>query len=207
MAHLNPQCSEQDQVFQKYLDRAITEIHELGAELTACGFCEHDANRPALGTGHPLADVMLIKWAPTAEELEHGVAFHGPAGDAIMASINRLGVDPLDIYGTNAIKCATHATECQLERCTEWLVREVQIVEPRLLVIMGTEALAAVNALGVPDAATIEAVPGDLQQWTHTCDAIWCPDIDRSLERPASKTAFWRAFRSLGEWYADKPPF
>ena len=52
-----------------------------------------------------------------------------------------------------------------------------------------------------------EALPGDVQPWTHTCDAIWCPDIDRSLERPASKTAFWQAFRSLGEWYADKPPF
>jgi uracil-DNA glycosylase family 4 len=208
MAHLNPQCSEDDQVFQKYLDRAITDIHMLGDEICACGYCEHDApNARTLGTGHPLADVMMIKWTPTEDELEHGVAFHGRSGDAIRRSVDRLSVDPLDLYGTNSIKCATEPTDCQLERCTEWLLREIQIVEPKLLVIMGVESLATVNSLGVPGAATVEAMPGEIQTWTHTCEAIWCPDIDKSLDRPASKEAFWRAFRTLGQWYDDKPPF
>lgn len=207
MAHLNPQRSDDDQVFSRYLDRAITDIHALGEEICACGSCEHDHPHRALGTGHPLADIMMIKWAPTEGELDHGVAFHGRAGEAIRRSVERLAVDPLDLYGTNSIKCATEPTACQLERCTHWLLREIRIVEPKLLVVMGVEALAAVNSLDVPDAEVLEALPGEVQRWTHTCEALWCPDIDRSLDRPASKAAFWRAFRALGDWYADKPPF
>ena len=65
----------------------------------------------------------------------------------------------------------------------------------------------AINELQVPDASQLEAVAGRVQRWTHTCEAIWCPDIDESLDRPASKQAFWKAFRVVGEWYAEKPPF
>jgi uracil-DNA glycosylase len=208
MAHLHPNRADDDQVFQKYLDRAIVDIHALGDDIGACGMCEHDDSmRRVLGTGHPLADVMLVKYAPVRSELDEGVAFHGRAGEAIRRSVERLAVDPLDLYGTNCIKCASHPTDCMRERCPEWLLREIRIVEPKLLVIMGTPSLEAVNALGVPDAWTLDPTPGVVQRWTHACEAIWCPDIDDSLDRPASKQAFWRAFRVLGEWYAEKPPF
>lgn len=207
MSHLNPHASDHDQVFQKYLDRAITEIHALGDEISACGRCTHDDDARVLGTGHPLADIMLVKWAPLPAELDEGVAFHGRAGEAIRRSMERLAVDPLDLYGTNCIKCASEPTPCMTDRCPDWLHREIRIVEPKLLVVMGHEALGAVNALPVDDAQRIEARPGELQRWTHTCEALWCPDIDDSLDRPASKQAFWRAFRTLGDWYAEKPPF
>ncbi|MCW2959686.1 MAG: Uracil-DNA glycosylase-like protein [Thermoleophilia bacterium] len=208
MSHLNPHASDDDQVAQRYLDRAIVDIHALGDDIGACGRCEHDeSGSRVLGTGHPMADIMLIKWAPGADELDEGVAFNGRAGDAIRRSVERLAVDPLDLYGTNCIKCSTTPTACMRDRCPEWLLREIRIVEPKLIVVMGHEALAAVNGLEQPEATRLDALPGELQRWTHTCEAIWCPDIDQSLDRPASKQAFWRAFRTLGSWYADKPPF
>lgn len=208
MAHLHPHRADHDQVFQKYLDRAIVDIHALGDDIAACGRCEHDASGlRVLGTGHPLADVMLVKWRPERAELDEGVAFHGRSGEAIRRSIERLAVDPLDLYGTNCIKCSSQPTTCMRERCPEWLLREIRIVEPKLLVVMGSDALDAVNELGVPDASRLEARAGEIQRWTHACDAAWCPDIDCSLDRPASKQAFWRAFRVVGEWYAEKPPF
>ena len=208
MAHLHPNRADDDQVFQKYLDRAITDIHALGDEIGACGLCEHDAaGLRALGTGHPLADIMLVKWSATRGELDQGVAFHGRAGEAMRASAERLAIDPLDLYGTNCIKCASQPTDCMRDRCPEWLLREIRIVEPKLLVVMGAPAIDAINALEVQGAGRLEARPGEVQRWTHACEAVWCPDIDDSLERPASKQAFWRAFRVVGEWYAEKPPF
>jgi uracil-DNA glycosylase family 4 len=208
MAHLHPHRADEDMVFQKYLDRAIVDIHSLGDDIGSCGLCDHDeTGRRVLGTGHPLADVMLVKWRPVSSELDEGVAFNGRAGEAIRRSVERLQVDPLDLYGTNCIKCSATPTPCQRERCPEWLLREIRIVEPKLLVIMGHEAIATVNGLDVPDAWQLEPTPGVVQRWTHACEAIWCPDIDDSLDRPASKQAFWRAFRVLGEWYAEKPPF
>lgn len=208
VTHLHPHRADDDQVFQKYLDRAIVDIHALGDEIGACGRCEHEEpGARVLGTGHPLADVMLVKWRPDHAELAEGVAFHGRAGDAIRRSVERLDIDPLDLYGTNCIKCASHPTPCQRERCPEWLLREVRIVEPKVLVVMGEPSLDAINALEVADSTRLEATPGRVQRWTHACDAIWCPDIDDSLDRPASKQAFWRAFRTLGDWYAERPPF
>ncbi|MCW2925097.1 MAG: Uracil-DNA glycosylase-like protein [Thermoleophilia bacterium] len=207
MAHLHPNRADDDQVFQKYLDRAIVDIHALGDDIGACGLCEHDGDLRVLGTGHPLADVMLVKWSPSSEELDHGVAFHGRAGEAVRRSVERLAIDPLDLYGTNCIKCSSRPTPCMQDRCPSWLLREVRIVEPKLLVVMGEESLDAVNALEVPDASRLEPRAGDVQRWTHACEAVFCPDIDDSLDRPASKQAFWRAFRAVGEWYAEKPPF
>lgn len=209
MAHLHPNRAEHDQVFQKYLDRAIVDIHALGDEIEACGLCDHDQPHDGrvLGTGHPLADVMLLKYSPTSAELDEGVAFHGRSGEAIRRSVERLAVDPLDLYGTNCIKCSAEPTPCMRERCPGWLLRELRIVEPKLLVVMGAAALAAVNALDREEARPLAPSPGEVQRWTHTCEAIWCPDIDESLDRPASKQVFWQAFRTLGAWYADKPPF
>lgn len=208
MSHLHPHRADADQVFQKYLDRAISQINELGDEIASCGLCDHDGDATrVVGTGHPLADVMMIKYTPTICELDEGVAFFGPAGEAILKSVARLNVDPLDLYGTNCIKCSSVPTPCMHERCPAWLSREISIVGPKLLMVMGHDALAVVNALDQPDATTLIAEPATLQRWSHTCQALWCPDIDDSLERPASKQAFWRAFRALGDWYADKPPW
>lgn len=206
MAHLHPHRFDDDQVSQKYLDRAIVEIHSLGDEIGACGLCEHDESR-VLGTGHPLADVLLLKWAPTQRELADGVAFSGRSGEAIRRSVERIGVDPLDLYGTNCIKCSTAPTPCMRERCPSWLLREIRIVEPKLLVIMGELSLEALNGLEVQDASQVEAKECEVQRWTHACDAIWCPDIDKSLDRSDAKKRFWRSFRSVGEWYAERPPF
>ena len=33
------------------------------------------------------------------------------------------------------------------------------------------------------------------------------PSIDDALDEESAKRAFWTAFRKLGEWYADFPPY
>ena len=48
---------------------------------------------------------------------------------------------------------------------------------------------------------------GEVQSFTPTIDAIFVPDIDASLDSEASKRAFWRNFRALGDWYAELPPY
>jgi uracil-DNA glycosylase len=48
---------------------------------------------------------------------------------------------------------------------------------------------------------------GELQKLTPTTDALYTPDIDDSLDSEESKREFWTAFRVLGEWYADLPPY
>ena len=72
-----------------------------GDELARAGDALHV---PVLGSGHPLADVFLLKWSPQPSEIQEGVAFFGRAGQALLKSLQRLGVDPLAVYGTNCLK-------------------------------------------------------------------------------------------------------
>ena len=188
-----------DEIYDRYLQKAIAEVNELGREI------EHAAGSrvPVLGSGHPLADVFLVKHRPQASELQEGVAFYGRSGQAILKSLQRLRVDPMAVYGTNCLKFA----DGENENAQAWLARELHIVGPKLLVVMGEEALRFVNELEFPLADTLEWKPGELQRFTPTIEALACPDIDASLDEQPAKTRFWNAFKSLGPWWAELPPY
>ena len=190
-----------DEIFEKYLQKAISETNELGDEIArAAG----EGGVPVLGSGHPLADVFMVKPVPQPAEVQEGVAFYGRSGQAILKSLQRLSVDPMAIYGTNALKFATGE---DADEARPWLERELHIVQPKLVVVMGEQALAFLNGLEFPLSETVAAEPGTLQRFTPTVQALFVPDIDASLDDESAKRAFWGAFRSLGEWYADFPPY
>ena len=89
-----------DEIREKYLERAIRELNQLTRELQDCEHCPRGNLMPVLGSGHPQADVFMLKFAPRPSEIEEGVAFYGRAGSALMKSFKRLGIDPLAVYGT-----------------------------------------------------------------------------------------------------------
>jgi uracil-DNA glycosylase family 4 len=190
-----------DEIYDRYLRRAISEINELGDELLSLG---DELHIPVLGSGHPLADVFLLKWTPTPSEIQEGVAFFGRAGQALLKSLQRLGVDPLAVYGTNCLKFGTEDPE----DARGWLTREIHIVQPKLMVVMGDQAVAFLHELRFPLADALDAGRlGEYQRFTPTIEAIVTPDIDASLDEQSSKTAFWNAFKALGPWWAELPPY
>jgi len=189
-----------DEIYEKYLKKAIAEINELGDEITRAG----DGERvPVLGSGHPRADVFLLKYRPQPAEVQEGVAFFGRAGQAILKSLQRLNVDPLSIYGTNCLKFADQDEE----EARPFLVRELHIVQPKLVVVMGEDALTFLNGLEFPLAESAEPELGKIQDWTPTVQALYVPDIDGSLDEQPAKTRFWNAFKTLGPWWAELPPY
>ena len=196
-----------DEIKEKYLERAIRELNHLTRELQECTHCPRGNLMPVLGSGHPQADVFLLKYAPVPSEIEEGVAFYGRAGSALMKSFKRLDIDPLAVYGTLVIKCPVADTDLSAPECRARVLEELAIVQPRIVVTMGEEALAELNDLDVPLARPVEAKPGEIQKLTPSCDALYVPDIDRALDDEAAKKAFWKAFRSLGEWYSEFPPY
>ena len=188
-----------DEIHERYLQKAITEINELGDEITR----SEEGRVPALGSGHPLADILLLKFRPQHSEIQEGVAFFGRAGQAILKSLQRLHVDPMTVYGTNCFKF-DGGDENQ---AAAWLTRELHIVQPKLVVVMGEDALSFLNGLEFPLATELESTPGELQQWTPTVQALSVPDIDASLDEQAAKTRFWQALKALGPWWAELPPY
>src|SRR5881227_1982729 len=138
-----------DEIQEKYLERAIRELNELTHRLQQCSHCPRGNLMPVLGSGHPQADIFLLKHAPSAAEIEEGVAFYGRAGNALMKSFKRLGIDPLVVYGTLCVKCPVADPSLAAGECVERVVEEIAIVQPRCIVVMGEPALATLNELGV----------------------------------------------------------
>ena len=168
-----PMPATDDEIREKYLERAIRELNGLTRELQSCRHCPRGNLMPVLGSGHPQADVFLLKYAPVVSEVEEGVAFYGRSGTALMKSLKRLSIDPLAVYGTLCVKCPVADPTLADPACIVRVVDELAIVQPL----------------------------------TPACEALVVPNIDEALDEEAAKRAFWRALRTLGEWYADFPPY
>jgi uracil-DNA glycosylase family 4 len=190
-----------DEIYERYLKKAISEINELGEELARAG---DELRVPVVGSGHPLADIMLLKFSPQPAEIQEGVAFFGRSGQAVLKSLQRLHVDPMSVYGTNCLKFGTEDPA----DAAAWLTRELSIVQPKLIVAMGERSVAFVDGLAFPlsDALDPDSV-GSIQRFTPTIQALVTPDIDEALDEAPAKSAFWNAFKALGPWWAEQPPY
>ncbi len=190
-----------DDVYERYLQRAIREVNDLHHDIATLA---DETHVPVLSTGHPLADIFLVKHAPSVAEIAEGVAFFGRAGNAIIRSLERLKVDPMAVYGTNCLKYGTE----EPGRAASWLTRELHIVQPKLIVAMGERTVAFLNGLAFPLAEPLDAaLEGEVQRFTPTIAALVTPDIDASIDEQGAKNRFWNAFRALGTWWAELPPY
>jgi len=188
-----------DEIFDRYLKKAITEVNRLSDEIAQAA-----AGRvPVLPSGHPLASIFLLKYEPKPQEVQEGIAFHGRAGNALIKSLQRLRVDPLEVFGTTCLKFAGGDED----ESRPWLARELRIVQPKLVVVMGEEARRFLNELAFPLSQPVEATLGEPQRFTPTIEALYVPDIDASLDEQAAKTRFWNAFKPVGPWWAELPPY
>ena len=190
-----------DEIYERYLRKAIAEINELGEELRASGDALHV---PVLGSGHPLGDVFLLKWKPQPQEIHEGVAFFGRSGQALLKSLQRLNVDPIAIYGTNCLKFGTEdPTDARA------------LAAPRAPHRAAEARRRDGRRRGrVPQRPRLPArepgrrpTRGTLQRFTPTIEALVTTDIDGSLDEQDAKTAFWNCFKALGTWWAEQPPY
>ncbi|HWD68674.1 MAG TPA: uracil-DNA glycosylase family protein [Solirubrobacteraceae bacterium] len=196
-----------DEIREKYLERAIRELNHLSRELQTCEHCPRGQLMPVLGSGHPQADIFMVKYGARPSEIEEGVAFYGRAGNALMKSLKRLGIDPLAVYGTVCVKCPVLDPVMADPECVGRVAAELTIVAPKMLVIMGQDALGVINDLDLPLRRELRGEPGVVQRFTPSCEALLVPNIDESLDEESAKRAFWAAFKMLGQWWSDLPPY
>lgn len=194
-----------DEIHEKYLERAIREINALNHDVQELASEDGIA---VIGSGHPQADVLLLKHHATRAEQEEGVAFYGRSGQALMKSFARLGIDPTTVYGTLGVKLPLDELDASTEQASIRLLgEEIAIVQPRLIVVMGDDAVEALNRAEVPLSTLVTADPGVHQRFTPATTVIVTPTIDDALDDQAAKQAFWLAFREVGAWHDALPPY
>ena len=203
----SPPLAEANEIYRKLEERAIAESNDLNHRVAHCRKCGRGDFLPTVGSGHPLADILLIKYQPHYLEVTEGVAFFGRSGTAVLKSMERLGVNPLIVYGTNLLKCHDVDPAEGEKNCPVYWLEEFHITQPRIVVIMGRQTLDLVNRDRIAGMKELAWDPGALQDFTAFCKALVTPDIDNALDEEKAKGEFWKAFRNLGEWFRDEPPY
>jgi len=140
------------------------------AACTACALCK-TRKQTVFGVGFRSARWMLVGEAPGAEEDQRGEPFVGQAGrllDNMLAAVGltRAGETERSVYIANVLKCRPPGNRnpepAEVELCEPFLLRQVELVRPRVVVVMGR--FAAQSLLRTD--ATIASLRGRV----HTID-------------------------------------
>lgn len=135
-----------------------TGIEGLRAAATGCRGCElyEDATQTVFSAGSAAARVAFVGEQPGDQEDRLGEPFVGPAGRLLDKALVDAGIDRMDAYVTNAVKHfrftqegpgkrRIHATPGanHIDACKPWLVAELAIVDPEVVVCLGATAARA----------------------------------------------------------------
>jgi uracil-DNA glycosylase family 4 len=94
---------------------------------------------------------MILGEAPGADESLLGVPFVGSAGKLLEQSLEQAGTSRLHLFVTNTVKCRPpnnrSPTELEEQRCRQFLLRELQVVQPTHILALGNHALRATTGL------------------------------------------------------------
>ncbi len=139
-------------------------LEQAVAGCTACVLCK-TRKQTVFGVGNRRAHWMIVGEAPGAEEDAKGEPFVGQAGrllDNMLAAVgmSRTGEDGHAVYIANVLKCRPPGNRNpepgEVDSCEPYLLRQVALIEPRLILVMGR--FAAQSLLGTD--ATIASLRG-----------------------------------------------
>ena len=119
---------------------------EVAQTVAACTFCELHCTRTqtVFGVGHRTAQWLFVGEAPGAEEDKQGEPFVGAAGQLLNAMLHALGLKRHEVYIANVLKCRPPNNRdprpAEVESCEPYLVRQIQLLQPRVIVALGRHA-------------------------------------------------------------------
>ena len=132
-----------------------TALRDTVAACRACGLCE-SRRQTVFGTGHPQAHWMVVGEAPGAQEDLQGEPFVGASGQLLDRMLQALHLtraadgpeQPAQrVYIANTLKCRPprnrNPTAAEMAQCEPFLVRQIELLRPRLILAMGRFAVQA----------------------------------------------------------------
>ena len=137
-------------------DCGVLDWTALRAAVAACQRCElHQTRTQAVfGVGHPQARWMFIGEAPGQEEDRQGEPFVGRAGQLLNAMIRALGMRREDVFIANVLKCRPPGNRdprpAEAASCRRFLERQVELVDPTLVIAVGRIAAQDLLATETP---------------------------------------------------------
>lgn len=125
------------------------ELNDLAEEASGCKRCAlaERRRRVVFGAGNPDAELMFIGEGPGAEEDRQGLPFVGAAGGLLTKIIEAMDLERNDVYIANIVKCRPPGNRDprpeEVSECRGYLLRQIALVQPRVIVALGRVAAQA----------------------------------------------------------------
>jgi uracil-DNA glycosylase family 4 len=118
-------------------------IQVLNEQIRRCNKCRlaETSTNVLCGEGNLHAQIMLIAQAPGKNEDREGRMFIGPSGKVLDELLSMADIERKEIYMTNLIKCmlpkCRRPKSEEIEICSQYLDREIELINPRVMVPLG----------------------------------------------------------------------
>ena len=98
--------------------------------------------------GHPDSKIMIVAEGPGSSEDEEGLPFLGRAGKLLEKMLNSIKLKREDVYITNVVNYRPpknrRPTDKEIQRYLPFLINHIEIIEPKILILLGSTALNAI---------------------------------------------------------------
>ncbi|MEI8078193.1 MAG: uracil-DNA glycosylase [bacterium] len=125
--------------------RSLEELRELVAACTRCDLCRSGRRQTVFADGDPKAELMFIGEGPGEEEDRQGLPFVGAAGQLLTKMIEAMKFQRREVYICNIVKCRPpdnrQPTDHEGKACLPYVLRQLAVVKPRCLVLLGNTPL------------------------------------------------------------------
>ena len=132
---------------------SLKALREAAARCRGCDLYKN-ATQTIFGEGKARAKLMLVGEQPGDSEDRQGHPFVGPAGVLLRKAMQQAGIDPGDVYITNAVKHFKYIERgkrrihqkpkvIEIQACVPWLAAEIEVVRPQIVVALGATAAQA----------------------------------------------------------------
>ncbi|MBV8361328.1 MAG: uracil-DNA glycosylase [Deltaproteobacteria bacterium] len=186
----------------------ITDLDMLRQFIGDCTRCKLAPGRTKLvfGVGNPKAELMFVGEAPGADEDLQGEPFVGRAGQLLTDIIEHgMGMSRNDVYICNVIKCRPPGNRNpepdEVSTCEPFLFRQIDLVQPKVIVGLGTFAVQALLKVKTP----ISKLRGN---WYEMRGIKLMPTFHPAylLRNPADKRLVWADIQEVMKFLGRIPP-
>jgi len=196
---------------------ALKMIREDLGDCTRCKLHKQGRKQIVFGVGNPRAELMFVGEGPGADEDTQGEPFVGRAGQLLNNMIKAMGIRREDVYIANVVKCRPPSNRTperdECETCSPFLMRQIAVVKPKVVVALG--AVAAKNLLAIN--APMSELRGRFYDFTpagaRSSDPSWQgtklavtyhPAF--LLRDPRQKGEAWKDLQMVMKYLGMKPP-
>lgn len=125
----------------------LVSLEVLKTEVASCQKCPElvkSRTQTVFGEGNPDADLMFIAEAPGFTEDQRGVPFVGDSGELLDNILKACQIDRKSVYIANVVKCRPpgnrNPTEEECGNCRDFLDRQIEVVKPKIIMLLGSVA-------------------------------------------------------------------